>query len=870
MSVWHRDHTNRLYKVESEIFPLELPNSSVEIFNDSISMADDEQSNHGDDLENQVDQPARTLRDYLQPTRTSTPSCVVFPANARNFDIKPGVIQLLPKFHGLDSESPYLHLKEFDEVIATLHLNNVTDDVVKLTLFPFSLKEKAKSWLHSLRPSTIGTWQVMTREFLKKFFPTHKTNTLRRNIMNFAIKENETFFQCWERFKELLLACPHHGYETWRVISFFYDSLSSSMRQFVEMMCNGEFMSKAPDEAWDYFDLLAENAQVWDTTERTDKTKPGPIAKGGLYHIKEDDDVNIRLAKLTRKVEAMELTKVDVAKMSAHTESNCGICETNTHLTKDCPTIPAFQEVLHEQANAANAYQRPFNSPYSETYNPNWRNHPNFSWRNGPSANEPQRSSSHDLYVPPHKKTLEDTLQAFIQGQTQINQNTMQNIQDLKNSVNRIESHLNAREKGMFPAQPQPNPRIQGGANEIRNNQVEHAKSVTVLRSGKIVNKEIPTKVSQPKENSETKDGDKPSDVEDVEKRVYKPVAPFPQRLLAPKKGTTNQDILEVFKQVKINIPLLDAIHQIPSYAKFLKDLCTIKRKLSVKTKAFFTEHVSAIIQQKIPLKHKDPGSPTIPCIIGDSRIDKALVDLGAGVNLLPYSVYEQLGLGELKPTKVVLQLADRSVVIPRGIVEDVLVQVDKFYFPVDFIVLDTQPIAQSSTEVPVILGRPFLATSNALINCRNGIMKLTFGNMTIELNIFNICKQPAIDDDEEIHEVDMIQTLVEDKFAHSMFSDPIEACLLNPNNDDIELDMANAILDANPLMETNGGRSCFEDLFIPNKPHPSNISAPKIENPKNGNFFKERGMKPFFEEFELKDESYDLMNPVYQDLPNT
>jgi hypothetical protein len=228
--------------------------------------------------------------------------------------------------------------------------------------------------------------------------------------------------------------------------------------------------------------------------------------------------------------------------------------------------------------------------------------------------------------------------------------------------------------------------------------------------------------------------------------------------LLAPKKGTTNQYILEVLKQIKINIILLDAIKQIPSYAKFLKDLCTVKRKLYVKTKAFFTKHVSAIIQQKIPSKHKDPGSPTIPCIIGDSKIDKALIDLGAGVNLLPYSVYEKLGLGELKPTKVVLQLANQSVVIPRGIVEDVLVQVDRFYFPVDFIVLDTQPIAQSSTDIPVIFERPFLATSNALINCRNRIMKLTFGNMTVELNIFNIFKQPVIDDDEKIYEVDMIK----------------------------------------------------------------------------------------------------------------
>jgi len=181
----------------------------------------------------------------------------------------------------------------------------------------------------------------------------------------------------------------------------------------------------------------------------------------------------------------------------------------------------------------------------------------------------------------------------------------------LKNWVDRIESQLNVREKGMFSTQPQPNLRRQGGVNEVKNIPVEHVKSITVLRNGKIVNIEIPTKVSQPKGNLETKDDDKPREVEDVEEIVYKPVAPFPQRLLAPKNGTTNHDILEVFKQVKINIPLLDAIKQILSYAKFFKVLCTVKHKLFVKTKAFFTEHVSAIIQQKIPLKHKDLGSPT-------------------------------------------------------------------------------------------------------------------------------------------------------------------------------------------------------------------------------------------------------------------
>ena len=107
------------------------------------------------------------------------------------------------------------------------------------------------------------------------------------------------------------------------------------------MMCNGEFMSKSPDDAWDYFDLLAENAQVWETTNTIERAKLEPSSKGGLYHLKEEEDVNYRIAKLTRKVQAIELGKTE-SKASTYFESSCGICETNSHLTKDCPTIPAF------------------------------------------------------------------------------------------------------------------------------------------------------------------------------------------------------------------------------------------------------------------------------------------------------------------------------------------------------------------------------------------------------------------------------------------------------------------------------------------------------------------------------------------------
>ncbi|KAL6332732.1 hypothetical protein AAG906_014639 [Vitis piasezkii] len=252
---------------------------------------------------------------------------------------------------------------------------------------------------------------------------------------------------------------------------------------------------------------------------------------------------------------------------------------------------------------------------------------------------------------------------------------------------------------------------------------------------------------------------------------------PFSQALHG-KKGTNNAlGIFEVLRQVKVNIPLLDMIKQVPTYAKFLKDLCIVKRGLNVNKKAFLTKQVSAIIQWKSPVKYKGLGYPTISVSIGGTCVEKALLDLGASVNLLPYSVYKQLGLGELKPTSITLSLADRSVKIPRGMIEDVLVQVDKFYYPVDFVVLDTDPVVKGTNYVPIILGRPFQATSNAIINCRNGVMQLTFGNMTLELNIFHLYKKHIHPEEKEgLEEVCMIDTLVEEHCDQRMQEDLIES----------------------------------------------------------------------------------------------
>jgi len=174
----------------------------------------------------------------------------------------------------------------------------------------------------------------------------------------------------------------------------------------------------------------------------------------------------------------------------------------------------------------------------------------------------------------------------------------------------------------------------------------------------------------------------------------------------------------------------------------------------------------SDILQNNNALKYKDPGCPPISCFIGEHKIERALLDLWASVNLLLYSDFQSLNLGELKPTSVTLLLADRSVKVPRGIVEDALVQVDKFIYLVDFVVLNTQPI-EACNSIPVILGRPFLATSNTWINCRNGLIKLSFENMALEMNIFNICKQPG--DDNDFQEIDLIEELVYDQFKTTL-----------------------------------------------------------------------------------------------------
>ena len=199
--------------------------------------------------------------------------------------------------------------------------------------------------------------------------------------------------------------------------------------------------------------------------------------------------------------------------------------------------------------------------------------------------------------------------------------------------------------------------------------------------------------------------------------QAYTPAVPFPQRLQKAKKEEQFSKFLEICKKIEINIPFADAITQILNYAKFLKDILSKKKKIAEEGAVSLTATCSAVIQKSLPAKMKNPSNFTIPCTIRKYEFKKALCDSGASINLIPLSVVQRLSLRELTPTTITLQMADRSMTQPEAVLEDVLVKVGKFIFLVDFVVMKME----EGTQVPLLLGRPFLATGADLIDVQKG-----------------------------------------------------------------------------------------------------------------------------------------------------
>ncbi|XP_070047082.1 uncharacterized protein [Nicotiana tomentosiformis] len=188
-----------------------------------------------------------------------------------------------------------------------------------------------------------------------------------------------------------------------------------------------------------------------------------------------------------------------------------------------------------------------------------------------------------------------------------------------------------------------------------------------------------------------------------------KPPPPYPQRLAKQNGENQFKMFIQMMKSLSINVPLVESLEQMSGYAKFMKDLVTKKRSMNFET-IKFTYHVSTTVYSMSP-KLEYPDVFTIPCTVGSDEFAKALCDFGASINLMPYSVFKTLGIGQPRPTSMRLKLADQTIKRPLGVIEDVLVHVDKFILPADFVILD----CEVDYEVLIILGIPFLATGKAL-----------------------------------------------------------------------------------------------------------------------------------------------------------
>ena len=238
---------------------------------------------------------------------------------------------------------------------------------------------------------------------------------------------------------------------------------------------------------------------------------------------------------------------------------------------------------------------------------------------------------------------------------------------------------------------------------------------------------------------------------------------------------------MEVFRKLHINIPFVDALEQMPSYVKFMKDILS-KRRLSDFETVNLIEECSAIFKRKLPQKLKDPDNFTIPYSIRNSIFERALCHLGASVNLMPLSIFIRLGLGEARPTTVTLQLADRSLKHPRGgggggVIEDVMVKVDKFIFPAYFIVLDME----EDKEIPIILGRLFLTTGRVMIDVQRGDLKLRVQDDEVKFNVFEAVRHPA-----ESDTCFMIETVEAIVSNQSGPTDPLETSLVQSKSEDL------------------------------------------------------------------------------------
>ncbi|XP_027108784.2 uncharacterized protein [Coffea arabica] len=503
---------------------------------------------------------------------------------------------------------------------------------------------------------------------------------------------------------------------------------------------------------------MTENSQQFSTREDV------PIRKVNEV---ETSSIQQQLTESTSFVRQLAVGNASQAKVY-------GIYTGMGHSIDMCPMM---QEEGAEQVNMAGHAPAPRRSydPYSSTYNPGWRDHPNLSYGGNRQNNfvpnkQPGYQQQHQSRPPPPPSSgpsLEEMMKQLLANQQKTDserQNIRNQMNQMAKTINRLESQV----QGKLPSQPELNPKNV---------------SAMTLRSGKeilgpepVIPKDKDEKKIENEIERENSNGADQKVLPDPIITVKTNPPPFPSRLEKSKKRDKEKEILEVFRKVEINIPLLDAIKQVPKYAKFVRDLCVNRRRLWGDERVIVGKNVSAVLQRKFPPKCGDPGMFTIPCRIGNTVIRRAMLDLGVSINIMPKSIYAPLKLGPLKETEIIIQLVDRTNTYPDGLVEDVLVKVNDLVFPADFYVLDMDD-DHSPDPSHLLLGRPFMSTAQTKIDVNKGTLSMEFDGKIVHFNIFDTMKYPSNSNFSSVFSVSAIDLAVQEVFE-TVGKDELEVAL--------------------------------------------------------------------------------------------
>ncbi|GAU45321.1 hypothetical protein TSUD_84380, partial [Trifolium subterraneum] len=665
--------------------------------------------------------PRRTLGDYGQAIGGHNPNLGFQPVNPVSFDIKNTVLSALKE--NQFSGNP----------------TGVSESNKKLRLFPLSLTGRAKDWIDTLPPNTIATWDELELKFRERYFPIHKFLERRNDITNFEKGDSESLYDAWERFK----------------------------------LSGGSLKNKDESEARELVEAMTQN-------EYRVQNDRGAKKKAGMLELDTQTALLAQSQLMNTQMAAMlkHFTTTSAPQMQANAvqDVKCAFCGKG-HANGEC--FPAGSEQAMYLSNFKKSSTT--NNPNSNTYDPGWRDHPNFGW--GGNQNQSQQQAPSQNSQPRQQSPLEDALAQFIkvtqgnfeemkgnQEQMKVNQdiankNHEASIKSVETQIGQLSRQFAATQNKGFEGSTKDNPRnescmainlrsrevpspevvikkkselkdegvnesegevekeweIVAGSDSERDALVENQREKKIVSNEKVVAKEQGKGV-------EEKEGQK-----EKEKSVHARL-PYPRKKKAKEEDPTQfKKFMKMLYSLQMNIHFAEALEQMPVYAKFMKELLTKKRKPLDDETVNMTEECSAIIQKKLPQKKKDPGSFTIPCSIGNLHVRRALCDLGASINFMPLSMMKCIPGAVAKPTKMQLSLADRSITLPYGILQNVLVRCAEFVFPADFVILDMEEDA----EVPLLLGRPFLATGRTLIDVEKGELMFRLDDEQICFQVF-------------------------------------------------------------------------------------------------------------------------------------